>query len=71
MSFLSDKWIVKKHVFGYLGPQCIATNIQKNVCLLNPLSTNPMKWSNTLKQFICNSLRVFDHFVGLVFNELT
>ena len=32
---------------------------------LNPLSANPMKWSNTLKQFVgklpTNCLNVFDH----------
>ena len=37
--------------------------------MLNPLSANPTKWSNTLKQFIgswpTNCLSVFDHFVGL------
>ena len=36
---------------------------------LNPLSANPTKWSNTLKQFDgklpMNCLSVFDHFVGL------
>ena len=36
---------------------------------LNPLSANPTKWSNTLKQFLgeqpANCLCVFDHFVGL------
>ena len=35
----------------------------------NPLSANPTKWSNTLKQFIgnlpMNCLSVFDHFVKL------
>ena len=35
----------------------------------NPLSTNPIKWSNTLKQFVdnlpTNCLSVFDHFVLL------
>ena len=40
----------------------------------NPLSTNPTKWANTLKQFVSikptNYLRVFDHFVGLAFKEL-
>ena len=34
---------------------------------LNPLSNNPTKWSNTLKQFVANfptnCLSVFDHFV--------
>ena len=38
---------------------------------LNPLSANPTKWSNTLKQFVgklpTNCLSVFDHFVGLKF----
>ena len=35
----------------------------------NPLSANPTKWSNTLKQFIgnlpTNCFSVFDHFAGL------
>ena len=42
---------------------------------LNPLSTNPTKWSNTLKQFVgklpTNCLSVFDHFVGLVLKGLS
>ena len=41
---------------------------------LNPLSANPAKWSNTLKQFVGNfpknCLSVFDHFVGLVLKGL-
>ena len=36
---------------------------------LNPLSTNPTKWPNTLKQFVgklpTNCVSVFDHFVKL------
>ena len=36
---------------------------------LYPLSANPTKWSNTLKQFVAklpmNCLSVFDHFAGL------
>ena len=39
----------------------------------NPLSTNPAKWSNTLKQFVgqpTNCLIVFDHFVGLALKRL-
>ena len=43
-----------------------AFSSQKN----NPLSTNPTKWSNTLKQFVgnvpANCLSVFDHLVTLV-----
>ena len=42
--------------------------------LFNPLSANPTKWSNTLKQFVgklqTNCLSVFDHFVGLVHKGL-
>ena len=41
---------------------------------LNPLSANPPKRSNTLKQFFAklptNCLSVFDHFVGLVLKGL-
>ena len=41
---------------------------------LNPLSANPRKWSNTLKQFVgnlpTNCLSVFDHFVILVLKGL-
>ena len=41
---------------------------------LKPLSPNPTKWSNTLKQFVgnltTNCLSVFDHFVGLVLKGL-
>ena len=40
---------------------------------INPLSANPTKWSNKLKQFVCNlptnCLIVFDHFVGLALKE--
>ena len=44
------------------------------ICRLKPFSTNPTKWSNTLKQFAgccrrmllpTNCLSVFEHFVGL------
>ena len=40
----------------------------------NPLSANPAKWSNTLKQLrqllLTNCLSVFDHFVGLALKVL-
>ena len=36
--------------------------------VFNPLSANPTKWPNTLKQFVrklpTNCLSVFDHFVN-------
>ena len=42
--------------------------------IINPLSANPTKWSNTLKKFIgqlpTNCLSVFDHFVGLALKGL-
>ena len=42
--------------------------------LVNPLRANPIKWSNTLKQFVgklpTNYLSVFDHFVELALKEL-
>ena len=41
----------------------------------NPLSANPTKWSNTLKQFVGklppNCLSVFDHFMNLELKRLT
>ena len=45
-------------------------SLEKTVFVLNPLSANITKWSNTLKQFVgkfrTNCLIVFDHFVGWV-----
>ena len=47
----------------------------RNQNFINPLSANPTKWSNTLKQFIANlltnCLSVFDHFVELALKGLT
>ena len=49
-------------------------NINTTPSLLNPLSTNLTKWSNTLKQFVgkspTNCLSVFDHSVGLALKGL-
>ena len=43
--------------------------------IFNPLSANPTRWSNTLKQFLgklpTNCLRVFAHFVRLALKGLT
>ena len=44
-------------------------------CLdINPLSSNPTKWSNKLKQFVgnlpTNCFSVFDHFVLLAVKRL-
>ena len=44
------------------------------MCKLSPLSANPTKWSNTLKQFVgklpMNCLSVFDQFVILALKVL-
>ena len=44
-------------------------------CVINPLSANPEKWSNTLKQIVGNlptiCLSVFDHFMNLALEGLT
>ena len=49
-------------------------NIFPQRIFLCPLSANPTKWSNTLKQFVgnllTNCLSVFDHFVGLALQGL-
>ena len=41
---------------------------------INPLSANPAKWSNNLKQFVSklpkNYLSMFDHFMGLALEGL-
>ena len=37
---------------------------------INPLSANPTKWSNKLKQFVANYLSESDHFVELVLKGL-
>ena len=50
------------------------SNIQNAHYFPDPLSANPIKWSNTPKQFVgnlpTNCLSVFDYFVGLAFKGL-
>ena len=50
------------------------SRINENIDKAIPLSANPTKWSNTLKQFVgnlpTNYLRVFDHFVILALKGL-
>ena len=50
----------------------VSTEILKSGLVLNPLSANFSKWSNTLRQFVgklpMSCLSVFDHFVGLALN---
>ena len=46
----------------------------ENIFSVNPLSANPEKWSNTLKQIVGNlptiCLSVFDHFMNLALKGL-
>ena len=62
---------------SFAARQCHAPLILRDTIpeTLNPLSANPTKWSNTLKQFVgnlsTNCLNVFDHFVKLVLKGLT
>ena len=53
----------------------LCDNLRAYQACFNSLSTNPTKWSNTLKQFVCNlptnCLSVFDHFVKLALKGLT
>ena len=51
-----------------LALSCVALQKGQLTYLINSLSTNPIKCSNTLKQFVGNRRRImsaFDHFVGL------
>ena len=53
----------------------VIKQLTNNMEIINLLSTNPIKWSNTLKQFVSilltNCLSVFEHFVKLAFKGLT
>ena len=53
---------------------CYLVTLFLNYFVLSPLSANPTKRSNTLKQFVGNfpttCLSVFDHFVGLALKGL-
>ena len=48
--------------------------LNRKCCFFNPLSANPTKWPNTLKQFVgklpTNCLSVFGHFVNLALKGL-
>ena len=64
--FLSQSkisWLVLKGM-GMFKPNFLGIT----TWLLNPLSANPIKWSNAIKKFVgqltTNFLSVFNHFVG-------
>ena len=56
--YIIDKVIISGNLFLFL--------LWENELEFNPLSANPLKWPNTLKQFVGKSWR--DHFVGLALN---
>ena len=54
---------------------CKTPPVAASVKFINPLSANPAKWSNTLKEFFgklpTNCLSLFDHFVDFALKGLT
>ena len=71
LKLLDDRpplWIYIFFAVHFTKSELIAGSIPV-LTLLIPLSANPTKWSNTLKQFVgnlpTNYLSVFDHFVKL------
>ena len=58
-----------RHVYTGVTHEYKTKILSNSNLALNSLSTNPTKWSNTLKQM--NYLRVFDHFVGLALKRST
>ena len=59
---------------NYKKNQLILKLFKLNNLKINPLSANPTKWSNALKQFVGNLLTIFltlfDHFVKLTLKGL-
>ena len=82
--FIQEFWVsyklLKIKIFDYSPPVIIIHDVALKKMfpedsLLNPLSANPEKWSNTLKQIVGKlptiCLNVFDHFMNLAFKGLT
>ena len=67
---LAGFWILVCFIYFFI---CLSGSFHRVIAIfqlniVNPLSANPTKWSNTLKQSVWagfDSLSVFDHFVGL------
>ena len=59
---------------SYLSRLNMIDDSEVRIAQFNPLSANPTKWSNTLKQFVdnfpTNCLSVFDHFMKLALKGL-
>ena len=62
----------KNSLFGNFSRSGCSSKFK--ILCINPLTANPTKWSNTLKQFVgnlpTNCLSVFDYFVKLVLKGL-
>ena len=74
-------WLITESILAEIGTtkvedqNCANYPFEDQNWVINPLSTNFTKWSNTLKQFVgklaTNRLSVFDHFVRLALKGLT
>ena len=63
--------IIFKTIFNLLAFLVISQSLSEDFTRnINPLSANPTKWSNTLKQFV-GSVSVFDHFARLTLKGLS
>ena len=67
-------FLLFEHSAYKLLPSYLVLDLHSYSEFLNPLSANPTKWSNTLKQYVgnlpTNCLSVFDHFVKLTLKGL-
>ena len=65
---------MQKVTYDLLTPKNIIPQKWVTALIGGRISTNPTKWSNTLKQlvgkFLTNCLSVFDHFVGFALKGL-
>ena len=70
MDFLNTSQYTEAFIYLYEWVKGSSPNFNSHI---NLLSTNPKKWSNTLKQFVGNSrqcLSVFEDFVGFAHKDL-
>ena len=63
-----------KYAYTYAHTCMSVQKLPIDMIPINPLSANPEKWSNTLKQIVGNlptiCLSVFDHFMNLALKGL-
>ena len=62
------------HLVAVIPRSVFSKKCENIYFFVNPVTDNPTKWSNTLKQFVlytqANCLSAFDHFVGLALKGL-